>query len=188
MDPLPSRREERRGTRGLFLWGSIAALVLGIACLVWALVFVPKGELGTAARQPSGPTGTLANQGAGESATAKNDAVTPVQPATGGSGQNANGEAAQIDQSATPLQLTDAQRQRIASYFAKASGDRMQTADFALSIGAAVPQQVQLQKLPPEISSAMGGFQGDQYVLVGNQLVIVDPSARRVVAVVPDVG
>jgi hypothetical protein len=28
----------------------------------------------------------------------------------------------------------------------------------------------------------MQGFAGDEYILVGNELVIVDPSARRVVA------
>jgi hypothetical protein len=41
---------------------------------------------------------------------------------------------------------------------------------------------------------AAGGFfgdedcQGDDYVLVGDQLVVVDPSARRVVALVPNVS
>lgn len=64
----------------------------------------------------------------------------------------------------------------------------MQSANFSLVIGTAVPQDVPLQKLPPEMSSATGGYQGDDYVLVGDQLVIVDPSARRVVALVPNVS
>jgi hypothetical protein len=34
----------------------------------------------------------------------------------------------------------------------------------------------------------IGGYQGDDYVLVGDQLVIVDPNPRRVVAIVPNVG
>jgi hypothetical protein len=34
----------------------------------------------------------------------------------------------------------------------------------------------------------IGGYQGDDYLLVGDQLVIVDPSARRVVAIVPGIG
>jgi hypothetical protein len=38
------------------------------------------------------------------------------------------------------------------------------------------------------MSSAMGGYQGDDYVLVGDKLVIVDPSARRVIALVPNVS
>jgi hypothetical protein len=60
--------------------------------------------------------------------------------------------------------------------------------DFSVAIGAAVPQQVKLQKLPSQISSVIGGYQGDDYLLVGDQLIIVDPSARRVVAIVPGIG
>jgi hypothetical protein len=64
----------------------------------------------------------------------------------------------------------------------------MQSANFSLAVGAAVPQDVPLQKLPPEISSVMGGYQSNDYVFVGDQLVIVDPSARRVVARVPQIS
>ena len=39
-----------------------------------------------------------------------------------------------------------------------------------------------------QISSAIGGYQRDDYVIVGDQLVIVDHSARRVVAIVPNIG
>lgn len=188
MVPTLSRQDERRGTRRLMLGGSAVAVILFAAVLVWAFVFVPRGELGSSAHQPSGATGVLANQGAGESTAAKNDAITPEKSATGGSAQNSNGEAAQIDQSAGPLKLSDAQRQAIHSYFAGNPGDHAQSADFALSVGAAVPQEVKLQPLPLPIVSAMAGFQGDQYIIVGTQLVIVDANARRVVAVVPDVS
>lgn len=188
MAPTLSEDEERRGTRQLMMWGAGAAVVLFVVVLVWALAAIPRGELGASARQPSPATGTLANQGGGESQLAKNNMVTPETSPVTGSGQNANGEAAQIEQSATPLKLSAAQRQQIATFFAGKPADRMASADFALSVGAAVPQQVALQTLPPEIATAMNGFKGDQYVLVKDQLVIVDPSARRVVAVVPDIG
>ena len=108
----------------------------------------------------------------------------PRQNSTVGSGQN----AAQIEQTETPLKLSEAQRQQILQYFASKPGQRMQSANFSLAIGAAVPQEVPLQKLPPEISSAMGAYQGNDYVLVGDQLVIVDPTARRVVALVPQIS
>ena len=97
-------------------------------------------------------------------------------------------EAAQIEQTAAPLKLSDAQRQQIRQYFASQPGQRMQSANFSLVVGAAVPQDVPLQKLPPEILSALGGYQGNDYVLVGDQLVIVDPTARRVVALVPQIN
>jgi cytochrome c len=134
------------------------------------------------------PNGVLANQGSGESKAGKNDTVKPRPNSTGGSGQSSSGEAAEIEQSAKPLQLSDAQRQQIRQYFVSRPGQRMRSANFSLAIGAAVPQDVPLQKFPPEMSSVMGGYQGDDYVLVGDQLVIVDPSARRVLALVPNIS
>lgn len=138
--------------------------------------------------KPSASTGVLANQGSGESEAGKNDMVKPRPNSAAGSGQSSSGEAADIEQSAKALQLSDAQRQQIRQYFAGHPGQRMQSANFSLAIGAAVPQNVPLQKLPPEMSSAMGGYQGDDYVLLRDQLVIVDPSARRVLTLVPNVS
>jgi Protein of unknown function (DUF1236) len=183
------RREQRRGTRQAMMWGAGAALVVFAAVIAWSFLTAPNGQLGGTTRQtPSPSTGVLANQGAGESQTGKNQAVTPRQNPAAGSGQNSSGEAADIEQSAKPLQLTDAQREQIRSYFAGKTAGRLQSVDFSIAIGAAVPQQVELQKLPPQISSAIGGYQGDDYLIVGDQLVIVDPNARRVVAIIPNIG
>ena len=183
------RREQRRGTGQAMMWGVGVALALFAAVLVWVFVTAPTGQLGGDARQrPSPSTGVLANQNAGESQAGKSNAVTPRQNPTVGSGQNSSGEAAQIEQSATPLKLTDSQHEQIRSYFSGKSASRLQKVDFSIAIGAAVPQQVELQKLPAEVSSVIGGYQGDDYVLVGDQLVIVDPGARRVVAIVPNIG
>lgn len=177
IDDLP---QERRGTRELMMWGWLGLAVVLFVVLVW--VTAPNGPPGSTAPE----NGMLANQGSGESQAG--NMVTPRQNSAVGSGQNASSEAAQIEQTETPLNLSDAQRQQIRQYFASKPGQRMQSANFSLAIGAAVPQDVPLQKLPPEISSAMGGYQGNDYVLVGDQLVIVDPSARRVVALVPQIS
>lgn len=183
------RREQRRGTRQTMMWGAAVAIVLFAGVLTWAFVTAPTGQLGGATRQtPSPSTGVLANQGSGESEAGKNKTVTPQQNSAAGSGQNSSGEAAEIERSATALKLTDAQREQIRAYFAGKPAAQLQSVDFSVAIGAAVPQQVELQKLPPQISSVIGGYQGDDYVRVGDQLVIVDPSARRVVAIVPGIG
>jgi hypothetical protein len=159
------------------------ALFAGV--LVWPTA--PNAQAGGATR-PTPSTGVLSNQGAGESQAGKNQTVAPQQNSAVGSGQNSSGEAAEIQRSATPLKLTDAQREQIRTYFAGKPADRSQSVDFSVAIGAAVPQQVKLQKLPSQISSVIGGYQGDDYLLVGDQLIIVDPSARRVVAIVPGIG
>ena len=167
------------------VWGAGAALVVFVAVLVWAFVTAPNGQLGGTTRQtPSPSTGVLANQGAGESQAGKSQAVTPRQNPVIGSGQNSSGEAADIEQSAKPRQLTDDQRGQIRSYFAGKPADRQQSVGFSVAIGAAVPQQVQLQKLPPQISSIIGGYQGDDYLIIGHemfgQVVAVGEAVSRV--------
>jgi hypothetical protein len=111
----------------------------------------------------------------------------PVPSATGGSGQASSGDAAQIDRSVTPVKLSNAQRQQIRSYFAGKPANRTASVAFTISVGAAVPKQVQLQKLPPEVSAAMGGYTADDYIVAGSELIVVEPSARRIVAIVPNI-
>lgn len=156
-----------------------------------SILFLIAGVLAAAAvanaQQPPAPTAPRADQHSGESKAAKHNAIVPEKGATGGGGQSSSGEAAQIERSAAPLKLTAAQRQKIKSYFTDKQSKPSKSVDFSLSVGAAVPRQIGLKKLPPEIAAALGGFQGDDYVLVGHQLVVVDDNARRVVAIVPGV-
>jgi hypothetical protein len=182
--------EQRRGTRSAYLWGGGGALlVICAVILIWVFAVVPQGGPGRNGEpHGSASTGVLSNQGSGQSTAAKNNAVTPQTSQKVGAGQNSPGEAAQIEQTAQPLKLTDQQRQQIHDFFANQKGDRANNVGFSLAIGSAVPQNVQLQKLPTEVSSALGGYQADQYIIVGNQLVIVEPNARRVVAIVPGIG
>ena len=142
-------------------------------------------SVGVAAAQPPPPTGPKSNQGSGESKAAKHNSILPETSPTGG--QSSSGEAAQIERSAAPLNLTRAQRQKIKSYFADKQSKPLKSVAFSISIGAAVPRQLELHKLPTAIVSALGGFQGEDYVLVGHQLIVIDDNAHRVVAIVPNV-
>lgn len=159
---------------------SILPLIAGVLAVVFSAA-------ATIAQQPSSPTVPKADQGSGESKAAKHSTIVPEKSATGGGGQSSSGEAAQIEQSAKPLKLSGAQRQKIKSYFTSKGSHPLKSVGFSLSIGSAVPRQTDLHKLPAEIVSALGGFQGDDYVLVGHQLVVIDDHARRVVAIVPGV-
>lgn len=65
---------------------------------------------------------------------------------------------------------------------------KIDKAPFELMIGTALPRQVPLKDIPAEITQVMSGFWGDQYLLVQNEMVIVDQHSRRVVAIVPSVA
>lgn len=167
---------------------SIVPVIAGVlAVAVTASVTTAEESAQGYSQSPSGSTASQANQRSGQSGAAKHNAIVPEKSVTGGGGQSSSGEATQIEQSAKPLKLSGAQRQKIKSYFADNSPQRLKSVDFLISIGSAVPRKTKLHKLPVEISSALGGFQGDDYVLVGHQLVVIDNNARRIVAIIPGV-
>jgi hypothetical protein len=55
-------------------------------------------------------------------------------------------------------------------------------------LDAAVPRQAQLTDLPAGLADLLYGSNGDQYLLVRDQMIIVDSQSRRIVALIPGVG
>ncbi|RVU13839.1 DUF1236 domain-containing protein [Methylobacterium oryzihabitans] len=57
--------------------------------------------------------------------------------------------------------------------------------NFALSVGTAVPRSVTLHALPPAILTLVPAYRGFSYVLVGDDIVIIDPDTYEIVDVIP---
>jgi Protein of unknown function (DUF1236) len=183
-----SGRDQRRGFGKLMIWGSVAAAILLLAVTFWPLLPGPETgkpagqEKASEARGQSAPAGreTFSNQGSGESRVGKNEPGAPDD--------NTGAKARDIQGSSQNLSLSEEQRTQVRNVLSRSSMHRVDVADFTVSIGAAVPRQVQLQPLPNELSEALGGYRGGEYIMVRDQLVIVDRESRRVVAIVPGVG
>jgi uncharacterized protein DUF1236 len=143
--------------------GTILVLVV-VALVTYALPQAPP---------PSSPR---FQQSSGESAAGKNEATT---------GKSEGERAREITGTAEPLKLTDEQRRRISD--ALHNEPALDTVNMSLTVGAAVPRQIELRDLPTAVADALHGYNGDKYLLVRDQLVIVDGQARRVVALVPGV-
>jgi hypothetical protein len=179
---LPDRSRFAAGTRRLMVGGACCAAVLFVAVIAWPLI--TENKLGT---PPSGAnpaqtsSTTVGNsapaQRAAESTVGKNDPAG-LEDSTGG-------KARAIQQSTRTLQLDDRQRQQIKDILGRQSVARVQNPTFEMMIGASVPAQIELRDLPPEITQVMNGYWGDQYILAGDKMVIVDQHSRRVVAIVP---
>jgi uncharacterized protein DUF1236 len=88
---------------------------------------------------------------------------------------------------AAALAPTPEQREKIRGQVAGPRESRVDTSEFTPTLGNIVPLHVLLHRLPAEIADIMGGYHGSDYLIVRDQLVIVDPNARRIVAVVPGV-
>jgi hypothetical protein len=126
--------------------------------------------------KPETPTSPRFQEAAGQSAAGKNDATTGKEEGT---------RAREIQQSAGPLRLTDEQRRQLQDFTARRREPALDKVNFSITIGAAVPRQVELRDLPTDLSDALHGYNGDKYILVRDQMIIVDSQARRIVAIVP---
>lgn len=84
------------------------------------------------------------------------------------------------------VDLSSEQRTQIHERLLAAGGVRpLGSAGFALSVGARVPARIHLYPLPAQIFEIVPEYQGYDYILVGDEVVIVDPVTLEVVAVIP---
>ena len=83
------------------------------------------------------------------------------------------------------LKLSPAQRQLIyASISSRTHTSTAAPPNFGASIGGHLPEAVQLAPLPETIIEVVPQLRGHAYAFVGGQVLIVEPTARRIVEVI----
>jgi hypothetical protein len=174
-------REEQRGTGAMFVWTSVVVIAIGVGLLVW--FFVPGfNRSNTPNLAANGPR---SNETQGMSVTAQQTKPLPLtsprttDPATVGRNET-------LTVTATPnVDLSADQVNAIKSYVAQHGDQRVSSVNFTMTAGAAVPQSAPLHAIPPQLGRTLSSFKDDQYILVGNQFLIVEKDTRRIVAIVP---
>ena len=84
------------------------------------------------------------------------------------------------------VQLSQDQRTKIKDVIVRDRNvARVNSASFSVSVGARVPRDVHVSVLPPEVVSIVPEYRGFEYVLVGDQLLIIDPDTMEIVAILP---
>jgi uncharacterized protein DUF1236 len=87
---------------------------------------------------------------------------------------------------ASSVKLSQDQRTRIDEIIGKGHGHRVSANEhFDVSIGARVPRTVHIETLPEDIVRIVPEYEGFDYVLVGDQILIIDPDSLEIVAVIP---
>lgn len=61
---------------------------------------------------------------------------------------------------------------------------RIDHPDFSVSVGVTIPRSVHVAVLPAEIVTFVPQYRGFDYVLVGDQILIVDPHSLEIVAII----
>lgn len=166
-------RAQRRGTRVLFVGAAVAAVVLGIAALVWPLL--------TPTPEHSDPAGVRATQTEGTSIAGRR--TTPPAGAGTGAGPESVGRAQSITGSAEPaVDLRPEQVEAIRDFAARQ--EPVTEVDFSIVVGAAVPEAARLRDIPADLVNVLPSYRGDRYLVVPGRFVIVERHTRRIIAIV----
>jgi hypothetical protein len=84
------------------------------------------------------------------------------------------------------VQLSQNQRTKIQAVIGKSSAARVKTnANFDVAVGVAVPRSVHVEVLPEDIVQIVPEYEGYDYVIVGDNILIIDPDSLEIVAVIP---
>ena len=173
-------------------WGVKYLLVAVFFCVVLLLAGT-LADLNTLPQAPA-PTG---QERYDQQADGANEPGDQGQGTTGvaGSGKERDaslaGETSEMAirrSSNSNLSLEAEQKQRVREFFNRAKDQESIVADFAISVGALIPRNVQLKDINPELKSIIPQHGNAQYIVVRNDFVLVDPQTRRVVAIMIDVA
>jgi hypothetical protein len=168
----------------------------------------PSAGSQTTAAQPTTPnSGTAASQApaantaSGQTqpaapATAQSQPATP--PATGTSqAQQAPNAAGATNTAQQPsasdninasVNINDQQRTRISQSIAHLNVKPISNVNFSVSVGTVVPRDIRLSPLPAEVVEVVPQYRGYNFVVVRDEIVIVEPSSYKIVAVLPQSG
>jgi hypothetical protein len=92
-------------------------------------------------------------------------------------------ESKTVGQAGAGAKLSSEQRTRITSVIKEQHVRPVDNVNFSISVGTRVPRDVSFHPLPAEIVSIYPDWRGYEFVLVRDQIVVIDPQTYEIVAV-----
>jgi Protein of unknown function (DUF1236) len=87
---------------------------------------------------------------------------------------------------AASVQLSQDQRSKIQDTIGRNSSARVTTSvNFDIAIGASVPRNVHVEVLPEDVVEIVPQYEGFDYIIVGDNILIIDPNTMEIVATIP---
>ena len=83
------------------------------------------------------------------------------------------------------VQLSQEQRTKIKGMLAKDRSAHIGHANFSVTVGAVIPKTVHITVVPEDIVVLVPEYRGFDYIVVGDDILIVNPDTLRIVAIIP---
>jgi len=131
------------------------------------------------AQLPEKPTGAEAVGPGGSTRPSQHDAQAPSEHVAPNAAIQAESKPG------TPTALSTEHHARIRETIRSEKVAPLTDVPFSVTVGEAVPRTVHLNRLPLQIIEYAPQYRGYEYILVGDDILIVDPRTLRIVAVIP---
>jgi hypothetical protein len=86
------------------------------------------------------------------------------------------------------VNINDQQRTRLSQSVARVNVQPLNNVNFSVSVGATIPRDVRLHPLPADVVEVVPQYRGYNFVMVRDEIVIVDPATYKIVTVLPRSG
>ena len=83
------------------------------------------------------------------------------------------------------VQLSQTQRTKIQAVIGHSSAARVTNVNFNVEVGVAIPRTVHVEVLPQDIVEVVPQFEGFDYIIVGDNILIIDPDTLEIVDIIP---
>jgi len=113
-----------------------------------------------------------------KSQTESNPSATPSNRSSSEQGRATTGQGA-----GGATKLTTEQRTKISSVIRSQKVERVNNLNVSISVGTRIPESVHVHTLPQEVIVIYPEWRGYDYILVGEQIVIISPRTHEIVAV-----
>jgi len=137
----------------------------------------PKSEKSDMGQRGSGGTAHESNEGA-NSRSDHNPSAMPSNKSGSEQNRATTGQGA-----ASTAKLTSEQRTKITSIIRSQKVERVNL-NVSVSVGTRIPASVHVHALPQEVIVIYPEWRGYDYILVGDEIVIISPRTHEIVAVI----
>jgi uncharacterized protein DUF1236 len=125
------------------------------------------------------PANNQAQQAPANAGAGNTTAQQPNQPST------AQSSSTNVNAS---VNINDQQRTRVTQSIARLNVQPLNNVNFSLSVGTVIPRDVRLQTLPADVVEVVPQYRDYSFFVVRDEIVIVEPSTYKIVAVLPRSG
>ncbi|MBV9394444.1 MAG: DUF1236 domain-containing protein [Methylobacteriaceae bacterium] len=128
----------------------------------------------TSDRNDTNPSGKGDTTLSGRSATSTSSTADHTNTQSGITGHETNS-------SSTSVQIDAQKQERIRTALTSTKVENISHVDFNVSVGTRVPERYHFHPLPTEIVDIVPEYRGFDYMVVDNEIVIVNPRTREIV-------